>query len=68
MGQQRLANKVTSILHRIEHDLDSADSKIGDAMHVLDLDNDGLVGALCCCRCCHGRVGKLQCTGQRADS
>ena len=43
VGQQRLATKVTSILNRIEEDLDSVDSKIGESMHVLDVDNDGLV-------------------------
>ena len=45
VGQQRLATKVTSILNRIEEDLDSVDSKIGASMHVLDVDNDGLVRA-----------------------
>lgn len=46
VGQQRLATKVTSILNRIEEDLDSVDSKIGESMHVLDVDNDGLVRLL----------------------
>ena len=45
VGQQRLATKVTSILNRIEEDLDSVDTRIGEAMHVLDVDNDGLVGS-----------------------
>lgn len=48
VGRQRLADKVTGILHRIERDLDSVDSKIGEAMHVLDVDNDGLVRASFC--------------------
>ena len=43
VGRQRLADKVSGILQRIERDLDHVDSKIGEAMHVLDLDNDGLV-------------------------
>ena len=43
VGQSRLADKVTAILGRIERELDSVDSKIGESMHVLDLDNDGLV-------------------------
>lgn len=43
VGQQRLADKVTSILDRIERELDEADSNIGQAMHLVDLDNDGLV-------------------------
>ena len=47
VGQERLSTKVTSIINRIEQDLDSVDSKIGEAMHVLDLDNDGLVRAAC---------------------
>lgn len=44
VGQQRLADKVTGILQRIEWELDTVDSRIGEAMHVLDVDNDGLVG------------------------
>ena len=44
VGQQRLADKVTGILQRIERELDTVDSRIGEAMHVLDVDNDGLVG------------------------
>ncbi|KAK9786798.1 hypothetical protein WJX73_003279 [Symbiochloris irregularis] len=43
VGQQRLADKVSGILERIEADLDAVDTKIGESMHVLDLDNDGLV-------------------------
>ena len=43
VGQKRLADKVSSILNRIEKELDEADTNIGEAMHVLDLDNDGLV-------------------------
>lgn len=45
-GQKRLEDKVTGILHRIEKELDEADTRIGDAMHVLDIDNDGLVMTL----------------------
>ena len=43
VGQQRLADKVTNILDRIEMELDEADNNIGQAMHLVDLDNDGLV-------------------------
>ena len=43
IGQKRLADKVTGILERIEKELDSVESKIGEAMHVLDTDNDGMV-------------------------
>lgn len=43
IGQQRLADKVSSILDRIEMELDEADSNIGQSMHMLDLDGDGLV-------------------------
>ena len=43
VGQKRLADKVTTILGRIEKELDEADTNIGNSMHVLDLDNDGLV-------------------------
>lgn len=41
--QKRLADKVSGILTRIEHELDAVDEKIGERMHILDLDNDGLV-------------------------
>ena len=43
MGQKRLADRVTGILSRIEEELDHVDTRIGEAMHVLDADNDGLV-------------------------
>lgn len=43
IGQKRLADKVTGILERIEKELDTVDSKIGEAMHILDTDNDGMV-------------------------
>ena len=47
VGQKRLADKVTTILGRIEKELDEADTNIGNSMHVLDLDNDGLVRLSC---------------------
>ncbi|GAB4818097.1 hypothetical protein N2152v2_005143 [Parachlorella kessleri] len=40
---RRLADRVSGILQRIEKELDDADSKIGDSMRVLDLDNDGII-------------------------
>lgn len=43
IGQKRLRDKVSGILERIEKELDSVESKIGDSMHVLDTDNDGMV-------------------------
>ena len=43
MGQKRLADRVTGILSRIEEELDHVDTRIGESMHVLDADNDGLV-------------------------
>ena len=43
IGQKRLRDKVSGILERIEKELDSVESKIGEAMHVLDTDNDGMV-------------------------
>lgn len=46
MGQKRLADKVSGILQRIEKELDHVDSKIGEAMHLIDLDNDGMVWPL----------------------
>lgn len=46
VGQKRLADRVTGILARIEEELDHVDSRIGEAMHVLDADNDGLVRPL----------------------
>ena len=48
IGQKRLRDKVSGILERIEKELDSVESKIGEAMHVLDTDNDGMV-RLCAC-------------------
>ena len=44
VGPKRLAGKVTTILQRIEKELDQVDVRIGDSMHILDADNDGLVG------------------------
>ena len=44
--QKRLADKVSGILSRIEAELDAVDEKIGERMHILDLDNDGLVRLL----------------------
>ena len=43
VGHKRLQDNVQSILQRIERELDHVDSRIGESMHVLDLDNDGLV-------------------------
>lgn len=42
-GAARLADRVAGILTRVERQLDEADSKIGDRLHVLDQDNDGLI-------------------------
>ena len=44
--QKRLADKVSGILSRIEAELDAVDEKIGERMHILDLDNDGLVSCV----------------------
>lgn len=43
LGQKRLEERVTGILKRVEKELDDADTKIGDRLRVLDLDNDGIV-------------------------
>lgn len=43
VGHERLSSNVSGILARLEGELDHVDSKIGESMHVLDLDNDGLV-------------------------
>ena len=48
IGQKRLRDKVSGILERIEKELDSVESKIGESMHVLDTDNDGMVSAKLC--------------------
>ena len=42
-SESRLADKVASILQRVEADRDAADEHIGDRLGVLDLDNDGVV-------------------------
>lgn len=46
VGHERLSSNVSSILDRLESELDHVDSKIGESMHVLDMDNDGLVRPL----------------------
>ena len=43
LGQQRLEERVTGILKRVEKELDEADQKIGDKLRVLDMDNDGVI-------------------------
>lgn len=43
LGQQRLEERVTGILKRVEKELDDADNKIGDKLRVLDMDNDGII-------------------------
>ena len=43
VGAKRLSDNVSSILERLEGELDKVDTRIGESMHVLDLDNDGLV-------------------------
>jgi len=40
---ERVTAHVTKLLHSIEHELDSMGSEIGNRMHVLDVDNDGVV-------------------------
>lgn len=40
---QRVSQRVKRMLFRIEEDLDKADQSIGDRMHLLDTDNDGLI-------------------------
>jgi hypothetical protein len=45
VGAKRLSDNVSAILERLEGELDKVDSRIGESMHVLDLDNDGLVRA-----------------------
>lgn len=43
-GQKRLEQRVEGILKRVEHELDEADTKIGDKMKMLDRDGDGIIG------------------------
>ncbi len=43
VGHERLESNVQTILQRIERELDAVDIRIGEKMHVLDVDNDGLV-------------------------
>ncbi|CAD7705180.1 unnamed protein product [Ostreobium quekettii] len=40
---KRLEGKVSSILHKIEKELDDVDSQIGEKLHLLDKDDDGLI-------------------------
>ncbi len=60
IGQKRLRDKVSGILERIEKELDSVESKIGEAMHVLDTDNDGMV-RLCLSLACDRAFHLLRC-------
>ena len=43
LGAERLADRVPAILSRIERELDVVDARIGEKMHVLDTDGDGVV-------------------------
>lgn len=43
LGKRRLEDRVTSILKRVERDLDLAESRIGDNLKLLDLDGDGII-------------------------
>ena len=47
LGQRRLEDKVTSILKRVEKELDFVDEKIGSKFRLLDIDNDGVVRIHC---------------------
>ena len=40
---QQVADYVSNILIRIEEDIDNADTKIGEKLHLLDKDNDGMI-------------------------
>ncbi|CAD7704609.1 unnamed protein product [Ostreobium quekettii] len=40
---KKLEGKVSSILHRIEKELDYVDHQIGEKLHLLDTDDDGLI-------------------------
>ena len=42
-GAARLSGRVPAILARIERELDAVDARIGERMHVLDEDNDGVI-------------------------
>ena len=44
VGQERLSSKLSGVINRIPQDLDD----IGESVHVLDLNNDGLAGVQCC--------------------
>ena len=39
----QVSDRVQTMLMRIEADLDRAESKIGDKLHLLDTDNDGVI-------------------------
>ena len=43
LGAARLSGRVPAILARIERELDAVDARIGERMHVLDQDNDGVI-------------------------
>lgn len=43
LGQRRLEDRISSILKRVEKDLDDVESKIGNKFKLLDTDNDGII-------------------------
>ncbi|WIA07926.1 hypothetical protein OEZ85_007404 [Tetradesmus obliquus] len=45
VAPRRLEERVNGILLRLEKELDQAEEAIGERLHVLDLDNDGLISA-----------------------
>eukprot|EP01025_Chloroclados_australasicus_P055609 TRINITY_DN677_c0_g1_i1.p1 TRINITY_DN677_c0_g1~~TRINITY_DN677_c0_g1_i1.p1 ORF type:complete len:754 (-),score=86.80 TRINITY_DN677_c0_g1_i1:226-2487(-) len=40
---EQLSNRVDGIIHRIEQELDQTDSVIGEKLHMIDLDGDGII-------------------------
>lgn len=43
LGTSALGERVAKILSRVEREIDQADSKIGNNLRLLDLDNDGII-------------------------
>lgn len=53
---QRLSDRVSKILHRIEKELDEVDGKIGGKLKMIDVDGDGLISRCVFFIILHGHV------------
>lgn len=45
-ASKKLSDKVSKFLHNIEKEMDDVDKQIGENLHLVDLDGDGVVSSL----------------------